>query len=166
MGAFTQTATYTLTAPFTRGRGWEINLLRLKTAAYIMLMVVLGWAPRAAAQLPGVQLIVTPPTISFPRITGDMRVVDAPPLTVQVVAPGQRPWRLMVTAVGPLQSGEGAEIPNEQVSWQAGPSPAFVNGTLSSGQPQAEGLAQGAQWWGRRGFVLRIVGAMPQATIP
>ncbi len=110
-----------------------------------MLMVVLGWAPRAAAQLPGVQLIVTPTTITFPKITGNMRVVDAPPLTVQVVAPGQRPWRLMVTAVGPLQSGEGAEIPNQQVSWQAGPSPAFVNGTLSSGQPQMVGRGQGSK---------------------
>jgi hypothetical protein len=110
-----------------------------------MLMVVLGWAPRAAAQLPGVQLFVTPPTVSFPRITGDIRVAAALPLTVQVVAPGQRPWRLMVTAVGPLQSGEGAEIPNQQVSWQAGPSPAFVNGTLGSGQPQLVGRGQGSK---------------------
>ena len=110
-----------------------------------MLMVVLGGAPRAAAQLPGMQLIVTPPTVTFPRITGDMPVAVASPLTVQVVAPGQRPWRLMVTAVGPLQSGEGAEIPNQQVSWQAGPSPAFINGTLGSGQPQLVGRGQGSK---------------------
>ena len=38
-----------------------------------MLLAVLGLAPRAAAQLPGVQLIVTPPTVSFPMITGSMR---------------------------------------------------------------------------------------------
>ena len=110
-----------------------------------MLMAVLGLAPRAAAQLPGMQLIVTPPNISFPKITGNMPVAAAPPLTVQVVAPGQRPWRLMVTAVGPLQSGEGAQIPNQQITWQAGPSPAFVNGTLGSGQPQLVARGQGSK---------------------
>jgi hypothetical protein len=108
-------------------------------------MALLGLAPRAAAQMPGMQLIVTPPNISFPKITGNIPVVAAPPLTVQVVAPGQRPWRLMVTAVGPLQSGEGAQIPNQQVSWQAGPSPAFVNGTLGSGQPQMVARGQGSK---------------------
>jgi len=107
-------------------------------------MAVLAWAPRAAAQLPGVQLIVTPPTVSFPRITGDMPAA-ALPLTVQVVAPGQRPWRLMVTAMGPLQSGEGAQIPSQQVSWQAGPSPAFINGILSSGQPHLVARGQGSK---------------------
>jgi len=108
-------------------------------------MAVLGLAPRAAAQMPGVQLIVTPPTISFPKIVGNIPVAAAVPLTVQVVAPGQAPWRLMVTAVGPLQSGEGAQIPNQQVSWQAGPSPAFTNGTLSTGQPQLVGRGQGSK---------------------
>lgn len=108
-------------------------------------MAVLGLAPRAAAQLPGVQLIVTPPTVSFPRITGNIPVAAAQPLTVQVVAPGQRPWRLMVMAVGPLQSAEGAQIPSQQVSWQASPSPAFSNGTLSAGQPQLVGRGQGSK---------------------
>ena len=108
-------------------------------------MAVLGLVPSAVAQPPGLQLIVTPPNLSFPRITGNIPVVAASPVTVQVVAPGQRPWRLMVTAVGPLQSGEGAQIPNQQVSWQAGPSPAFVNGTLGSGQPQLVGRGQGSK---------------------
>lgn len=111
-----------------------------------MLMAVLGLAPRAAAQPPGVQLIVTPPTISFQNVRGSIPVSAAQPaVTVQVLAPGQRPWRLMVTAVGPLQSGEGAQIASQQVSWQAGPSPAFVNGTLSSGQPQLVGRGQGSK---------------------
>ncbi len=110
-----------------------------------MLLVVMGLAPRAAAQLPGVQLIVTPPTVNFPRITGNMPVAVAAPVTVQVVAPGQRPWRLMVTALGPLQSGEGAQIPSQQVSWQGGPSGVFVNGVLSMGQPQLVARGQGSK---------------------
>jgi len=110
-----------------------------------MLLAVLTLAPRAAAQLPGVQLIVTPSSVSFPRVTGDKAVAAAQPLTVQVVAPGQRPWRLMVTAIGPLQSGEGAQIPVQQVSWKAGPSPVFVNGTLSLNQPQLAARGQGSK---------------------
>jgi hypothetical protein len=118
--------------------------LRFKTTAYIMLLAVLGLAPRAAAQLPGVQLIVTPPTVSFPVMTGSM-VATAQPLTVQVVVPGQRPWRLMVTAVGPLQSAEGTVIPSGQVSWQGGPAPVFVDGTLSPNQPQLTARGQGSK---------------------
>jgi hypothetical protein len=118
--------------------------LRFKTTAYIMLLAVLGLAPRAAAQLPGVQLIVTPPTVSFPVMTGSM-VAAAPPLTVQVVVPGQRPWRLTVTPVGPLQSAEGAVIPPGQVSWKGGPAPVFVDGTLSPNQPQLTARGQGSK---------------------
>jgi hypothetical protein len=120
--------------------------LRLKTTAYIMLWVVLGLAPSAAAQLPGVQLIVSPPTISFQKFTGGNTVVPAAqPLTIQVMAPGQRPWRLMMVAQGPLQSAEGAQIPSQLVSWQAGPSPAFSNGTLSANQPQMVAQGQGSK---------------------
>jgi hypothetical protein len=120
--------------------------LRLKTIAYIMLMAVLGLASSAAAQLPGMQLIVTPPTVSFPKITGgDIPVVAAQPLTIQVVISGERPWRLMVMAQGPLQSGEGAEIPSQQVSWKAGPAPVFISGTLSPNQPQLVARGQGSK---------------------
>jgi hypothetical protein len=119
--------------------------LRFKTTAYIMLLAVLALPPRAAAQLPGVQLIVTPSTVSFPRITGTMTVAVAPPITVQVVAPGQRPWRLRVMAMGPLLSAEGAQIPVQQVSWHAGSSPAFFGGVLSPNRPQLVAQGQGSK---------------------
>lgn len=120
-----------------------------------MLIAILGLAPSAAAQLPGVQLIVTPPTIRFPKITGgNIPVVAAQPLTIQVMVSGQRPWRLMLMAHGPLQSGEGAQIPSQQVSWRAGPAPVFISGTLSANQPQLVAQGQGSKV-GVMNFILR-----------
>jgi hypothetical protein len=119
--------------------------LFLKKTASILLLVVLGVVPRAAAQLPGAQLIVTPPGLSFPTITANMPVVAAPPLTVQVVSPGQRPWRVLVMPLGPLQSDKGSQIPSQQVSWQASPAGVFINGALSAGQPQLVARGQGSK---------------------
>lgn len=102
-------------------------------------------APQAAAQLPGVQLIVTPKAISFNILGGKPMAMARQELTVQVVALGRRPWRLTVTALGNLQSGEKDQIPVQQVTWKGSPAGVINNGTLIAGQPVLVGQGQGSR---------------------
>jgi len=107
------------------------------------LILAWGWglAP-LAAQTPGVQLILSPQTVSFAPLPVRGPVAAAQQtVTVQVVAPPQRPWRLTVMAQGPLQSGRRRPIPIDRVTWQGSPGSVFTNGTLSADRPQL--LAQG-----------------------
>jgi len=109
------------------------------------LILAWGWglAP-LAAQTPGVQLIVSPQTVSFSRLPVKGPVAAAQQtVTVQVVAPPQRPWRLTVMARGPLQTATGKNIPINLVTWQGSPGSVFTNGTLSADRPQLLGQGQG-----------------------
>jgi hypothetical protein len=66
-------------------------------------------------------------------------------VTLQVITPGRIPWRLTVIALGPLQSGDGSEIPASQVTWKGSPGPLFVNGALSSNHPQLLARGEGSK---------------------
>ena len=70
----------------------------------------------------------------------------APPLTVQVVALGAAPLAPDGDRGGApaIRRGGGDSQPG-RLAGKAGPSPAFVNGTLSSGQPQLVGRGQGSK---------------------
>lgn len=122
------------------GRGRRrLGLILIAAAA------IWGPAPRAAAQLPGINLSVTPQTLSF-NLKGGLPIgVAAQPLTVRVTALGRRPWRLTVVALGNLMSPEGAQIPAQQVSWQGSPGGVFTSGALVPGQPVLLGQGQGSK---------------------
>jgi hypothetical protein len=66
-------------------------------------------------------------------------------VTVQVIIRGRLPWRLTVLSLGPLQSGEGSEIPASQVTWKGSPGPTFANGALSSYHPQLVARGEGSK---------------------
>jgi hypothetical protein len=102
--------------------------------------------PRAAAQLPGVSLSVTPQALTFNNVQARTPVAAAQQeLTVRVLALGHRPWRLTVVALGNLQSAEGAQIPIQQVSWKGSPAAVFISGVLVPGQPVLVGQGQGSK---------------------
>ena len=119
----------------------------------ILLAAAAIWGPasQAAAQLPGVNLSITPQTLSF-NIQGGQPGAAAQTLTVRVTALGRRPWRLTVTALGNLTSADGGQIPAQQVSWQGSPGAVFTSGALIPGQPVL--LAQGQ---GSKEGTLRLV---------
>jgi hypothetical protein len=111
--------------------------------AALIFALLWGLVAPAAAQLPGVQLLVSPKSISFEIGAGKPLAYQE--LTVQIVALGQRPWRLKVTALGNLQSGEGDLISVQQVNWKGSPASAFTAGTLIAGQPLLVGQGQGSK---------------------
>jgi hypothetical protein len=112
----------------------------MSVLAKLMLVIILGLAsPARAAGLSGGQLLITPNTLTFQVSTPP--AVGTAAVTVQVIIRGRLPWRLTVLALGPLQSGDGSEIPVSHVTWQGSPGPTFVNGALSSNHPQL--LARG-----------------------
>jgi hypothetical protein len=114
------------------------------TLGRLILAVILGLASPAAAGGPsGGQLIIVPNTLSF-RV-GPPPMVAHAEISVQVLIPGQVPWRLTIMALGPLRSTDGSEIPASQVIWKGSPGPLFVNGTLSANQPQLLGKGQGSK---------------------
>jgi hypothetical protein len=129
--------------------------VRLTGTALAALLALVASVPgsRAAAQLPGIRLLVTPPSLSFNNVTAKQPVTPAQcELVVRVLVQGRRPWRLTVVAFGNLQSGEGDQIPIQAVSWQGSPAAVFASGTLTPGQPVLVGQGQGS-----RDGVLRFV---------
>ncbi len=110
--------------------------------ALALLMAAPG--SRAAGQLPGLSLLVAPRALSFNNATGNRLVDAAQPLMLRVQALGRRPWRLTVVALGNLQSGEGEQIPIQQVSWRGSPATVFTSGTLIPGQPVLVAQGQGS----------------------
>ncbi len=120
----------------------------MRLAAIVSLTVISLLVPgsRAAAQLPGVSLSVTPQSLVFTNVQAHGPVAAAQQeLTVRVLALGRRPWRLTVLALGNLLSGEGAQIPIQQVSWKGSPAAVFISGALVPGQPVLMGQGQGSK---------------------
>jgi len=116
----------------------------MSVLARLILVMILGLAsPATAAGPSGGQLLVTPNTLTF-RV-GTPPMVATAEVTLQVITPGRIPWRLTVIALGPLQSGDGSEIPASQVTWKGSPGPLFVNGALSSNHPQLLARGEGSK---------------------
>jgi hypothetical protein len=114
----------------------------------ILWLVFLGLvsaAPAAAAKVApvGVKLLVSPQSLVFQ--VGTPPSVAVAEVSVQVISPGQRPWRLTVMALGNLQSAEGAQIPINAVTWKASPGAVFVDGALSVNLPQLLARGQGSK---------------------
>jgi hypothetical protein len=128
--------------------------VRMKWRALAALAIVtLIPGSRAAAQLPGISVIIAPQSLSFHNIIASLPVAAAQQdLTVRVMTLGGRPWRLTAVALGHLQSGEGDQVPIQQVSWKGSPAAVFTSGTLIQGQPVLVGQGQGT-----REGVLRFV---------
>ena len=119
----------------------------------LVIAALFALGSRAAAQLPGVNLSITPQTLSF-NIQGGQPGAAAQTLTVRVTALGRRPWRLTVTALGNLTSADGGQIPGQQVSWQGSPGAVFTSGALIPGQPVLLAQGQGSKE-GTLRFVLK-----------
>ncbi|MBM4272938.1 MAG: hypothetical protein FJ134_00520 [Deltaproteobacteria bacterium] len=98
-------------------------------------------SPAVAAKVapPGAKLVISPQSLIFQ--VGTPPAVAVAEVTVQVISPGQQPWRLTVMALGDLQSEEGTRIPVNQVTWRGRPGAVFVDGALSANHPQL--LARG-----------------------
>ncbi len=111
---------------------------------FLTFLGLLSAAPAAAAKVapPGVKLLISPQSLVF-RV-GPPPSVGVAEVAVQVISPGQRPWRLTVMAPGPLQSAEGARIPMREVTWKGSPGAVFLNGHLSI-QPQLLARGQGSK---------------------
>jgi hypothetical protein len=102
------------------------------------------WAFPATAGPPGVKLVVSPPNLVFrvqsPLMAGATAVAD---LHIQVIAPPRQPWRLTVQALGPLLSGEGRQMATNLMRWRGSPGTVFLDGVLSTGNPQLCGRGEG-----------------------
>lgn len=120
------------------------NALRLGAIVSLTVISLFGPTSRAAAQLPGVSLSVNPQSLTFNNVQARTPVAAAQQeLTVRVLALGSRPWRLTVVALGNLVSGEGAQIPIQQVSWKG--TGVLSSGVLVPGQPVLVGQGQGSK---------------------
>lgn len=129
--------------------------MRWQTVTALAMVALFSLGSRAESGLPGIRLIVNPPSISFNNVKPGISVSAAQQqLTVHVMAPGRRPWRLTVVALGNLQSPEGDQIPIQQVSWKGSPGAVFTSGTLTPGQPLLVAQGQGSQE-GVLSFVLK-----------
>lgn len=94
------------------------------------------WLTPAAAGPPGVKLVVSPPNLTFrlaSSLSGGGPAVAE--LQLQILAPPQQPWRLTVTALGPIVSLEGAQMPPSQITWRGRPQTVFLDGVLGLGNP-------------------------------
>lgn len=90
-------------------------------------------------------LWISPLSIYFPPADPDTDpVIPSDSLVlVEITAPAGTNWRLTVTANGDLRAGQGAQIPIENISWTASPSPPFINGVLSRHTPVQFAEGQG-----------------------
>ena len=117
--------------------------MRVRLLVFLLLATIL-WAFPAAAGPPGVKLVVSPPTLLFrvpsPLMPGATATGD---LFIQVLAQPRQPWHLTVQALGPLLSGDGAQMTAGQMRWRGSPGTIFVDGVLSTGSPQLCGRGEG-----------------------
>ena len=112
----------------------------------LLVLASVFWGLPAAAGPSGVKLIVTPPNLLFrvpsPLVAGAAVGAD---LMIQVVAQPRQSWRLTVQALGPLLSGEGAQMAAGQMRWRGSPGTIFLDGVLSTGSPQLCGRGEGPE---------------------
>jgi hypothetical protein len=119
------------------------DVICVRLPVFLLIATIL-WAFPAAAGPPGVKLVVSPPNLMFrvpsPLVAGATAGAD---LMIQVVAQPRQSWRLTVQALGPLLSGEGAQMTAGEMRWRGSPGTIFLDGVLSPGSPQLCGRGEG-----------------------
>ena len=122
-----------------------------------LILVLMGLRSLAgqAAPVSEVRLLLAPPFLRLELRQPELQVA-AGEVQVQILAPPQRPWRLLVQLQGPPQALEGLPLPEVQWFWQGRLGGCFREGCLTGPLPQV--CAQGQ---GPASGVVRLEGNLP-----